>query len=315
MRWGYLKGLIMSTYTTSAQITPVKAWFFATRPKSLPATIAPVMVGSAMAFNVNMFQFLPALLCLLFAIFMQIGSNFANDYYDHKRGIDTKDRVGFKRAVASGWISAESMKWGMIFVFMLGMFFGLWLMYFGGAWLLLVGLLSLVCAVAYSAGPYPLSCIGLGDLFVLIFFGLIAVGFTFYVQAGYFAPEVFLVGAGVGLLSVNTLNVNNIRDMETDQKAGKNTIIVRFGRGFGFILYVGNYLLALGVPICLYAFGYGMAPFLCWLTLPFAFALITQLATCSSGGLYNKIFTRTAQLMLAYSFLLSIGIVISNSGQ
>lgn len=183
----------------------------------------------------------------------------------------------------------------MIFIFMLGMFLGLWLMYFEGAWLIIVGLLSLICAIAYSAGPYPLSCIGLGDLFILIFFGLVAVVFTFYVQSGYFSPEIFIVAIGVGLLSVNTLNVNNIRDMETDQKVNKKTLIVRFERSFGFILYVRNCLLALRVPVCLYAFGYGMAPFLSWLTLPFAFALITQLATCTSGEVYNKIFTKTAQ--------------------
>ncbi len=212
--------------------TPVKVWLDAARPRTLPAAVAPVMVGSALAWRAGMFNAAAAALCLGFALLVQIGANYANDYYDHLHGADTAERIGPRRAVAAGLVAPAAMRRAMWLTFTLALVVGLLLVPWGGWWLVLIGVACIGSAIAYTGGPWPLGYHGLGDLFVFVFFGLIAVCLTFFVQTGRVSLEAVLAGAAIGLLTVDILLVNNYRDMETDRKAGKRTLVVRFGRRF-----------------------------------------------------------------------------------
>jgi 1,4-dihydroxy-2-naphthoate octaprenyltransferase len=215
----------------------LRLWILAMRPKTLPAAGCPVLVGSALALQADRFQFIPAALCLLFALFIQIGTNFANDYYDFIKGADTEERQGPKRMTASGLIPLKRMKIMTAVIFFMAFLFGVGLLPFGGWWLLLVGIISIMLGYGYTAGPFPLSYLGLGEIFVMIFFGWVAVCCTYLVQAGSISFLSFLGGTAVGALSTNLLVINNHRDVETDIKADKKTLAVRFGRGFSAFEY------------------------------------------------------------------------------
>ena len=215
-----------------ARSSTVSIWLSAARPRTLPAAIAPVLVASALALRDGLLVAPAAVGCLVFAVLIQIGTNFANDYYDFVKGADTDERVGPRRAVASGLIAPAIMKRAMTGVFAAAFLSGLPLLGYGGWPLLLIGVASIVCGIAYTGGPYPLGYNGLGDLFVFIFFGLVAVGATYFVQTGLVTGEMLVIGAGIGALATNILAVNNYRDAETDTKAGKRTLVVRFGRKF-----------------------------------------------------------------------------------
>jgi 1,4-dihydroxy-2-naphthoate polyprenyltransferase len=204
---------------TEPSISRLAVWVDASRPRTLPAALAPVLAASALA-------------ALGFALLIQIGTNFANDYYDFIKGADTAERVGPRRAVAAGLVAPAVMKRAMIAVFVAAFLCGLPLLAYGGWPLLVIGLASILCGVAYTGGPYPLGYNGLGDVFVFVFFGLVAVGATYFVQAGVMTEEAWVIGAGIGALAANILVVNNYRDVETDVKAGKRTLVVRFGRRF-----------------------------------------------------------------------------------
>lgn len=205
-------------------------WLEAARPKTLPAAIAPVLIASAAAFHAGSLKPVPAGICLLFALLIQIGTNFANDYLDGIKGTDTDARIGPRRAVASGLIPPNLMKRATIVTLMIGFCLGLGLIPFGGWWLLLIGVASVACAWLYTGGPYPLAYNGLGDIFVVLFFGLIAVSCSYYVQVGHVTWEVLLLGFACGLLTNNILVVNNYRDLEEDKRAGKRTLVVYLGR-------------------------------------------------------------------------------------
>lgn len=207
-------------------------WLEATRPKTLSAAVCPVLVGTSLAFNAGRFDWKPALICLFFALLVQIGTNFANDYLDGIRGSDTEQRLGPQRAVASGLVSAERMKFVAIAVLLVAFIMGLALIPFGGWWLLVVGIASVLCAWCYTGGPYPLAYNGLGDIFVVFFFGFVAVGCTYFVQAGSINADVLWAGLACGLLVNNILVINNYRDVDEDLISGKKTLAVRFGRGF-----------------------------------------------------------------------------------
>lgn len=207
-------------------------WWEAARPRTLPAAVAPVMVASALAWADGVFDGVAAAICLGFALLIQIGTNYANDYFDFQKGADTEDRIGPRRAVAAGLISPAAMKRAMGLVFALAFALGLTLLGWGGWPLLVIGITSIACGILYTGGPYPLAYHGWGDLFVFIFFGLVAVGATYYVQAGNVTGAAWALGAAMGALSTNILVVNNYRDVDTDRKAGKRTTVVRFGRTF-----------------------------------------------------------------------------------
>lgn len=201
------------------------------------AAFIPVAVGTSLAIQADRFQSIPALLCLLFAFLVQIGTNFANDYFDHRKGADTSARLGPTRAVASGLISPPAMMKATLLVLALAFVAGLGLLPYGGVLLLVVGIASLLCAVAYTGGPFPLAYLGLGDLFVVLFFGVVAVVFTQYVQTGVFEVQSWVAGLSMGLIINNLLVVNNFRDIEEDTQTGKKTLAVRFGRNFSLWQY------------------------------------------------------------------------------
>lgn len=289
----------------------VKHWIGAARPKTLPAAAAPAVCATALAFHDGAFAALPAVVCLGFALLVQIGTNFANDYYDFRKGADTKDRVGPTRAVASGLIAPASMRNTAFGVLALAFVVGLTLVAWGGWWLLLVGLASVACAILYTGGPFPIGYKGLGDVFVFLFFGLVAVMFTYYVQAGRFSWGSFFVGAGIGCLSVNLLVVNNYRDSETDARAGKRTLVVRFGRRFSRLEYGLCCLVALCVPLLLVmvdAAGWFVA--LPLLLAPLAKKLNARLAHAQTKEDYDHLLVGTALFLMQYALLMSIGLAM-----
>lgn len=222
-----------------------QAWIDATRPRTLPASAAPVIAATAYACYDGVVVWSAALLCLTFALLAQIASNMGNDYFDYKKGGDTPHRVGPQRAVVSGLISPRAMLLATLCVLAAACCVGLGLVYYGGWQLIPVGIIIALFAMAYSAGPYPLSRYGLGDVTVFIFFGLIAVNFTYYVQSGVFTLPVFLASVAQGLLSINILLVNNYRDMEEDAACNKRTTVVLFGRRFASTWYLLNGFIAI----------------------------------------------------------------------
>ena len=206
------------------------AWMLAARPRTLPAAIAPVMLGSATAVADKSFVWLPAVAALMVALLLQIGVNLANDYFDYLKGIDTQDRLGPPRVTQSGLIPANQVRAGMILILILSLIPGIYLLTLGGLPVLIIGLACICAALAYSGGPFPLASHGLGDLFVFIFFGLVAVCGTYYVQALHLTPLVWLMGVIEGLLITAILVVNNLRDIQSDRQTGKRTLAVIIGR-------------------------------------------------------------------------------------
>ncbi|MGE9292909.1 MAG: 1,4-dihydroxy-2-naphthoate polyprenyltransferase [Puniceicoccales bacterium] len=288
-----------------------KVWLLAARPKTLPAAIVPVLLGTAVAVHEGGFHFIPAAICLVFALLIQIGSNYANDYFDFQKGADTDKRVGPVRAVASGLVSPQQMWRATLVVLGLAFIVGLSLVFYGGWWLVAVGVLSVLCALAYTGGPYPLGYNGLADIFVFVFFGLVAVMFTAYVQTGEFTWAGFWAGCGCGLLSMNLLVVNNARDIETDREAGKRTLPVRFGYRYAVIQYCLSALLAFAVPDMLMRLGYGGWVYLTLLLMPVAVILCLRLTRAHRPRDFHLLLMYTGQLLLAYGVLLSLGIVLS----
>lgn len=232
-----------------------RVWMEATRPRTLPAAVAPVLVGTALAWRQGEAKWGAASACLGFALLIQIGTNFANDYYDFLKGADTAERVGPRRAVASGLIRPGTMRAAMIGVFAAAFALGLTLLAYGGWPLLVIGVASIACGVAYTGGPYPLAYHGLGDLFVFIFFGLVATGATAFVQTGELGAASVAAGVAVGALATNILVANNYRDVETDAKAGKRTLLVRWGRGYGRAQFAFAHAVAATAPLVLVLLG------------------------------------------------------------
>ena len=287
----------------------MKVWILAARPKTLPTAVSPILIGIALAFREGTFEKAPAALCLLFAVLAQIGANLANDYFDHAKGADTEDRIGPTRAVAAGLVDPPLMKQAFCAVFLLAFVVGCGLIYYGGLWLLAVGIASIVSGISYTGGPFPFGYHGLGDLFVFLFFGIIAVSVTFYTQAGYFSLISLLPAAAAGALVTNILVVNNFRDMDSDRRAGKSTLAVRFGQNFSVGEYQVNCLIALVVPVVLWRLSYGpwmLLPIVCW---PWSLVLRRRLQAFR-GKQLNQVLADSAQFLLLYSILLSIGIAL-----
>ena len=218
----------------------IKSWIEAMRLRTLPVSVAGVIAGTGCAIMLDSSKAAPALACLVFAILAQIAANFGNEYYDFKNGIDRKGRAGFRRGVTEGEIDPESMKRATFIVLALAAVVGCTMLFYGPWWLIIVGVLIMMFALAYSAGPYPLSHHGLGDLAVIIFFGIIPVTFTCFLQTGDGDGMNIIVptSLAVGLLAANVLIVNNYRDMEDDAAVGKRTTVVIFGRKFMSLTYL-----------------------------------------------------------------------------
>ena len=286
-------------------------WILAARPKTLPAAVVPVIVGSALAARDDLFNFNAAALCLGFALLVQIGTNYANDFFDYLRGADSKERLGPKRAVASGLVTPGAMLVATILVFAVAFAVGLGLIQFGGRWMLPIGIVCILCGLAYTGGPFPLAYNGLGDVFVFIFFGLVAVGATFYVQAGMPYLDVWLAGSAIGLLSTNLLVANNYRDREGDARVGKRTLVVLLGERAARVQYIGSNLVAFVIAALIW--NEDGSP---WLLLPLAAIPLglwnsISLRPSATGPEMIRLLGRTAVLLLAYGFLLAAGLVAS----
>lgn len=285
-------------------------WLGATRPRTLPAAVAPVLVGTALAAHGGRMDLGAAGLCLLFALLIQIGTNFANDYYDFIQGADTAARVGPRRAVAAGLVRPEVMKSAMIAVFAVAFAAGMGLIAWGGPWLIVIGVASIMCGVAYTGGPWPLGYNGLGDVFVFLFFGLVAVGATYFVQAGRVTVDALLAAVPVGLLAANILVVNNYRDVETDTVAGKRTLVVRFGRGAARAQFIGSLAVALAMPLVFWARGFSPWVLLPLLLAPVAWRQERRLRESKTPGELIALLGDTGKLLAAYAVLLSVGVVL-----
>ncbi|HKK45126.1 MAG TPA: 1,4-dihydroxy-2-naphthoate polyprenyltransferase, partial [Balneolaceae bacterium] len=282
----------------------LKIWIKAARPQTLPAAFVPVCVGATLAFHDRQFDLLPSLIALLCAFLIQIGTNFANDYFDFKNGADTDDRIGFERATAKGYISATGMRNATIITMGLAFLFGLYLVWHAGWIIFWLGILSLICGVLYTGGPFPLGYNGLGDLFVFIFFGIVAVMGTYYVNALTWSAASFWASIAVGALSTNILVVNNLRDIEQDGPAGKNTLGVLFGENILRWEYMVMLLLALAIPPHFYfRLQYSWAIFVPYLSLPIAGYLLQKIWREENKAKLNDALKQTAIFMTIFGIL------------
>jgi len=289
-----------------------RAWTLGARPKTLPAAVAPVFVGTAAAYVDGGFVLLPALAALMAALLIQIGTNLANDYFDHLKGIDSAERKGPIRVAQSGLIPMGHLKIGIILVFALTALIGVYLISVGGPAILAVGIASLLAALAYSGGPYPLSSNGLGDLFAFLFFGPVAVVGTCYVQTLRFSPLALVAAIPIGALTTAILIVNNYRDIDTDARAGKRSLAVIIGPAASRMEYIAMLALSYVTPMGLWLAGRLSAWILLpWLSLPLAIQLTRTMYRTTEGSDLNKALAGTARLDLVFGLLLTVGLLLS----
>ncbi len=291
-------------------ISKLQSWILASRPRTLPAALVPVMVGSALAIYHGIFFPAYSIVALLCSILIQIGTNFTNDLYDYLKGTDTEERKGPLRVLASGLISVKEMKWGIFLVFFTAFLLGLYLVYSVGIMILWIGIFSIIAGLAYTAGPFPLAYNGLGDLFVFIFFGIVGTVGTYYLHAQQFTSLAFLISLPVGALITNILIVNNYRDIEEDKTAGKNTLAVLLGREFSRYEYVFFILVSFFIPFLLhFKYDFNIWIFLPYITLPIAITLVKMIYALT-GTQLNKTLELSAKFSAIYGLLLSIGIIL-----
>ena len=284
-------------------------WLAAARPRTLPAAIVPVAVGTACVAAVGRVAWLPALAALAGSLAIQIGTNFANDVFDAERGADGPDRIGPTRAVSAGLISAAAMKRAMVIAFAIAAAFGLYLVTVGGWPICVVGILSILSGIAYTGGPYPLGYHGLGDVFVMVFFGLVAVCGTAFVQLGHVPGLAALAALPVGALATAILVVNNLRDRATDARAGKRTLAVRLGRRGALVEYVALLALAYAIPAGLAVCHHWAA--LPLITAPLAVIRVRALLAATTGPEFNACLAGTAKLMMLHGVLFAVGLWLS----
>lgn len=299
--------------TQPTALSERQAWLLAARPRTLPAAVAPVLVGVALALADGVFAPMPALAALLGALLLQVGVNLANDYFDFVKGVDMAGRKGPLRVTHSGLIAPERVRLGMGITFGLAALVGLYLIAVGGWPVLAIGLASILAALAYSGGPFPLASHGLGDLFVFIFFGLVAVCGTYYVQAQALTALAVLVAVPVGLLITAILVVNNLRDIDTDRQAGKRTLAVMLGERGARLEYAALLAGAYAMPPGLWLLGplsaWALLP---WLTIPLAVRLAADLGRhAADGPAMNRALAGTARLTLLFSLLFALAILVA----
>jgi 1,4-dihydroxy-2-naphthoate octaprenyltransferase len=299
-----------ATKATQAPPGPLKSWLMAIRVPTLPAAVVPVLVGSATAMADGMFRPLAFLAALLASLLIQIGTNLANDYFDHQKGADTAERLGPTRVTQSGLIPPATVRNAMLLCFGLAALCGAYLIYVGGWPILLIGVLSIASGILYTGGPFPLGYNGLGDLFTFIFFGVVAVVGTDYLHSGAFRWVAFLASLPVAMLVTAIIVVNNLRDAPTDRKAGKRTLAVIFGERFARVEYA---LLVLGAYMLLpvvWLWG-GASPFalLAWLSIPLAMPLL-DLVGRERGRALNAGLRGTARLHMLFGALLTLGLLL-----
>lgn len=286
-------------------------WLTAIRPKTLTAALGPVLIGTAMAFGDGIEHFPTAFACLFAALAIQIGTNLANDYFDFKKGTDNNDRIGPVRVSQAGLLTPKQIKTAMTLSFVLTALTCIYLVKKGGWPIAMIGVLSILSGIFYTAGPKPLGYLGLGDIFVLIFFGPVAVGGTYYVQSLEINAAVILSGFAVGLISVAILTVNNLRDIDSDRKAGKRTLAVRFGKSFAHYEYLFAILCASLIPVLIYGLIEDHKPILLSAVISLLFIpTIKTVLTKSDGPSLNKALASTGQFLLIYSVLFSLGWIL-----
>jgi 1,4-dihydroxy-2-naphthoate polyprenyltransferase len=293
-------------------VTGFRIWLMAARPRTLPAAIAPVLVGTALAGFAHVFHPLRFLAALLGALFIQVGTNLSNDYSDARRGADAEDRLGPVRVTAGGLVPPRQVLIATYVSFGLAVLFGIYLIAVAGWELLLVGAASILAGVGYTGGPRPYGYEGLGELFVFLFFGVVAVAGSFFVQVTALHWEAFALAVPVGLLAAAILVVNNVRDIDSDRRAGKRTLAVKLGRDRTRVMYaLVVYLAYLLTPIT-WLFGPTTAwVLLPWLTLPLATAAVRIVRTRTDGPSLNGALAQSGMLQLAFCMLLSAGLLLS----
>ena len=291
-------------------MSPLRIWLMAARPRTLPAAVAPVLVGTALAIHDDHFEVLTLIATLLGAILIQVGTNLSNDYSDARRGADTEDRLGPVRVTAGGLVPPKQVLIAVYLTFALAVLVGLYLVYVAGPWLLAVGAASILAGVAYTGGPKPYGYEGLGEVFVFTFFGIVAVAGSYYVQAEELPWEAFAFAVPVGLLASAVLVVNNVRDMETDRRAGKRTLAVRLGRektrGMFAAMVYGAY-----VVVIVMAVAWSPWVLVALLSLPLAVKLVRTVRQHTDGPTLNEALAQSGMTELVFCALLSAGILLA----
>lgn len=289
-----------------------QTWLLAIRPKTLPAAVGPVIVGSTLAFSDHGFRLGPAIACFLTALLLQIGSNLANDVFDFEKGADQGERFGPTRVTQAGLLRPADVKRGMLMVFFLSAILGLYLTFVGGWPILVVGVAAILSAIAYTGGPFPLGYHGLGDIFVFVFFGIAAVVGTYYVQTLAVSATVWWMAVVMGLLTVAILVVNNLRDIENDRQVHKHTLAVRFGESFSRQEYLFCILTAYIIPVMLWLRqDLPIFSLLIFLTIPMTFQLIKAIYA-ESGRSLNKTLAGTSRLELLFALCFALGLVVDS---
>ncbi|MEE8524832.1 MAG: 1,4-dihydroxy-2-naphthoate polyprenyltransferase [Thermoanaerobaculia bacterium] len=288
------------------------AWVMASRPATLAAAVVPVAVGAACAVALGGLRWGPTLAALAGAIWIQIGTNFANDVFDYEKGADTGERLGPTRAVQAGLLTPAQARHGMWLAFALAAACGVYLTSIAGWPIVAIGIASVASGIAYTGGPYPLGYHGLGDVFVLVFFGFVAVCGTVFVNLGAAPAIAWWAALPVGCLSTAILVVNNVRDRRGDREAGKQTLVARLGRRAGVWEYRLLLLVSYAVPAVLFASG-SAAPsiLLPMLSLPIAVVLHRDLATLEGRAL-NATLVGTARLLILFGALFAVGLASSS---
>ncbi|MFV7769674.1 1,4-dihydroxy-2-naphthoate polyprenyltransferase [Shewanella marisflavi] len=287
-------------------------WILATRPRTLPAAIGPLLVGNALALSLTQFSWLIAATSMLCALLLQIAVNLANDYFDFKSGIDTEERLGPVRVTQSGLLAPNKVRNAMVACLVLALLVGSLLIYHGGWPIAILAAASILGALGYSGGPYPLASHGLGEVAAFVFFGLVAVVGSYYLQANDTSIAAWILGSAIGLFNAAVMLVNNTRDIPTDTKAGKRTLAVKIGEGQARVLYqalvylpfaliIGGFLLGLlpGLPVLLGG-----------LSLVLARKLNSEFSQ-TSGAALNPLLGRTAKLTVIFSALFSLGLALA----
>lgn len=294
-----------------SDLSPVQRWVLAIRPKTLTAAVAPVIVGWGVAHTTGQFQWGAAIAAMFTSIMIQIGTNLVNDVVDFSKGADTEARTGPLRVTQTGLLTPRQVWSGVVITFGLAVLAGLYLAWLAGWPVIVIGALCLLSGIGYTAGPFPLAYHGLGDLFVLLFFGYAAVAGTVYVVGAEVPPLAWFAATAAGVLTVNILVVNNIRDIDTDRSAGRKNIPVVFGRKAAEWEFALMLIVAYAIPAIL-ACKQVSSPWilLSLLTLPQGINIWSRLRSGQSGQALNPVLGQTAQLLLRFCLLFTLGLLI-----
>jgi len=286
---------------------PLRIWLQAARPKTLPAGIVPALVGGALAYGDGLFHLASFLAALFGSAMIQIGTNFANDLFDFTKQTDTADRIGPLRVTQAGLATPRQTALATAIAFLLAAAAGAYLIHRGGWPVVIIGLSSILCGVLYTAGPLALGYVGLGDIFVLIFFGPVALAGTYYVQALNISTPIILAGLPFGMISTAILTVNNLRDIAADRKGGKRTLAVRFGRTFARYEYLVMLLAAAAMIVPLAYAIHNAHLYLAMAYLLLAVGPVRAVFSTTDGERLNNTLAATGRLLIAYGLLFSIG--------